>query len=107
MYRSDCCETSDGRPVQAACPVTGTPGSDVPLRTVKAILTDSRACGDFVPSYLLLLSRTACAVVLFFQQGELLFEGRPSYDGLAEGTGRQPAVLLLLRGKRVGAPLRK
>ena len=66
---SDCCETSDRVPRQAACPVTGTTGPHVPLQTVKAILT-AESLRRLVPTTYYFCPEPACAVVYFSQQGE-------------------------------------
>ena len=59
---SDCCETSDRVPRQAACPVTGTTGPQVPLQTVKAILT-AQSLRRLVPTTYYFCPEPACAVV--------------------------------------------
>jgi len=66
---SDCCDTSNGAPRHAACPVTGTPGTRVRLQTVKAILRDE-SLGRLVPTTYYFCPKPACAVVYFSQQGE-------------------------------------
>ena len=66
---SDCCDTSNGGPRQAACPVTGTPGTRVRLLTVKAILRDA-SMRRLVPTTYYFCPEPACAVVYFSQQGE-------------------------------------
>ena len=71
---SDCCETSDRVPRQAACPVTGTTGPQVPLQTVKAILT-AESLRRLVPTTYYFCPEPACAVVYFSQQGERYSKG--------------------------------
>ena len=66
---SDCCDTSLGGPLHAACPVTGTRGTRVRLQTVKAILRDV-SLRRLVPTTYYFCSEPACAVVYFSQQGE-------------------------------------
>jgi hypothetical protein len=66
---SDCCETSGRAPRQAACPVTGTLGTQVRLHTVKAILTEP-SLRRLVPTTYYFCPEPACAIVYFSQQGE-------------------------------------
>jgi hypothetical protein len=66
---SDCCETSDQEPRQAACPVTGTTGTRVRLQTVKAILKDA-SLRRLVPTTYYFCPEPACAIVYFSKHGE-------------------------------------
>lgn len=66
---SDCCDTSVGGPLHAACPVTGTRGTRVRLQTVKAMLRDV-SLPRLVPTTYYFCSEPACAVVYFSQQGD-------------------------------------
>lgn len=63
------CETSDNSPRQAACPVTATPGTPVPLQTVKAMLTDV-SLSRLSPTTYYFCAEPACDVVYFSRQGE-------------------------------------
>jgi hypothetical protein len=65
----DCCETSDGVPRQAACPITATPGTPVQLQTVKAMLTDV-SLQRLVPTTYYFCAEPSCDVVYFSRQGE-------------------------------------
>ena len=67
---SDCCEANDEAPRQGVCPVTGTTGSRVRLRTVKAILKDS-SLPHLRPATYYFCPEPTCDVVYFSQQGEL------------------------------------
>lgn len=66
---SGCCETSNGGPRHAACPVTGTPGTRVCSQTVKAILR-AASLRRLVPTTHYFCAEPACAVVYFSQEGE-------------------------------------
>ena len=65
----DCCEANDGSSRQAACPVTATPGTRVPLQTVKAMLTDV-SLRRLAPTTYYFCAEPACDVVYFSRQGE-------------------------------------
>lgn len=66
---SDCCETSDGSPRDAACPVTATKGTRVRLQTVKAMLKDV-SLRRLAPTTYYFCAEPTCDVVYFSQQGE-------------------------------------
>ena len=66
---SDCCDTNDRTPRQAACPVTRTMGTRVRLQTVKAILKES-SLRRLVPSTYYFCPEPACTVVYFSKQGD-------------------------------------
>ena len=67
---TDCCESSVRAPRQAPCPITGTSGTRVRLKTVKAILRDS-SLQRLRPATYYFCPEPTCAVVYFSELGEL------------------------------------
>ena len=65
----DCCETKNGSPRRAACPVTATLGTRVRLQTVKAMLKDV-SLQRLAPTTYYFCAEPTCDVVYFSQQGE-------------------------------------
>ena len=71
---SDCCETSRQSLRQAACPVTGTPGTRVRLQAIRAILSDA-GLRRLVPTPHYFCPDPRCEIVYFSEQGQCCSTG--------------------------------